>query len=138
MTTKQPFTDSQTPAQRKAHEADVREHDAVKRVFNNVLGFWLACGKARCRRNNACSGDPHACFQQLWPLVPEQEKEYVRGCITASKVTRSPQALHQAGVAARDACLKRMESVTPPAAARDAARPVREVASDPEIRVRRL
>ena len=138
MNTKHPVNDSQTPAQRKAHEASLRERVAVKRVMNNVLGFWLACGKARCRRNRVCSGDPNACFQQLWPLVPEEEKEYVRACIKAARNTRVPEAIQSAGVAARDACLKRMENAATPPTARDAAQPVREVASDPEIRVRRL
>jgi hypothetical protein len=69
-------------------------------------------------------------------LVPEEEKEFVRGRIKAMKTTRSPEALHRAGVAAREACLKRRETVAPPTAAHEAAQP--EVQPVANVRIRRL
>ena len=37
--------------------------------------------KPPCRRNRTCSSDMHACFTRHWSLVPEERKEYLRGCI---------------------------------------------------------
>jgi hypothetical protein len=138
MKTKQPFAIEQTPAQRKAYAAQLRREDAGSRMRNDIFGFWRVCEQPLCRRNHSCSGDMHACFQRLWPLVPEEQKEYLRACIMAAKDTRSKEAIHRAGIAARDACLKRQKEIEAASAAQQQAQPARAVPGDPEVRVRRL
>jgi hypothetical protein len=103
--TKVKFADLQTPEQRKAQAAHWRRADAYRRAFNNALGFWRVCKNPICRRRRGCSHDMHACFERHWWSLPEEEKEYWRGCLTAAATARRPEELHEAGLAARDACL---------------------------------
>ena len=132
-----PLAGSQTPARRKAYEAFLRDRETGKRMFHNMLGFWRVCGKPLCRRNRACTGDVDACFQRFWPLVPEETKEYVRGCIRAAQHTRDPQEIGRAGMAAHDACLKRLAKTRRRRSRRmRRSRPERQ--SAPDVRVRRL
>jgi hypothetical protein len=132
--TKVTFAVGQTPAQRKAHAAYWRREDARRREINNGLDFWRVCGKPRCRRNHTCSDDMHACFARLWPQVPQEEKEYWRGCITAARDGDHPStdAIHRAGLAARDKYLNEVErSIAAPA-------PAAEARPAPDARIRRL
>jgi hypothetical protein len=103
MNTQHPFAGTQTPKQRKAQAALTRERVAVRRAFNTMIGFWQVCEKPLCRRRRCCSHDVDECHRRHWPLVPEDEREYLRACIKAAKHTRSPEAIHRAGIAARDA-----------------------------------
>ena len=135
--TKVTFHEGQTPEQRKAHAAYWLRKDTQQRGINNALGFWRPCGQPRCRRNQTCSGDMHACFARVWPLVPEDDKEYLRGCITAWRNDRSAPmvSVDRAGRAAREEYLGRMaERALPPEP------PVPDVAitPQPEARIRRL
>ena len=134
---KQTFTDRKTREQGKAGASPLPKADESRRMFNNIVGFWRVCERPGCRRNRACLGDMHACFERLWPLVPEEEKEYLRGCIKAAQNTRSRGAIHKAGIAARDACLRDTARLAAPAAAPQA-EPARASAPAPEVRLRRL
>ena len=132
--TKLTFAEGQTPEQRKAQADYWRRHDARRRGINDSLGFWRLCGKPQCRRNRTCSFDMHACFARHWAQVPEEDKEYLRGCITAAcGGVRGLDALDRAGLAAREKYRDRMErSNAPPVTAAP------EAAPDPEVRIRRL
>ena len=125
-----------TAEQRKAQPAPSRQDENARRKFNDVAGFWRVCRQPLCRRRHACSRDSQACFTRHWRLVPEDEKEYLRACLRAANDTRSPDAIHRAGIAARDACLKRQDKI-----AAMSARPTPS-ANDgppaPDARVRRL
>ena len=134
---KQPSHKRQT-GQGKAHAAQLRRDAAGRRVFNNIAGFWRVCAQPVCRRNRSCSGDAHACFKRLWPLMPEEEKEYLRACITAAQTTRSAPAIHRAGIAARDEQLKRQAQITAPLAAPAMTNSAPATAAAPDVRVRRL
>jgi hypothetical protein len=128
--TKVTFHESQTPEQRKAHVAHWRREDARRLAFNNAFGFWRVCGKPLCRRSRGCSHDMHACFTRQWALMPEEDKEYVRGCIKAAPSARSTEELDRAGVAARDAYIANMQRL--PAKAEPAAPP--RAAPEPNTR----
>jgi hypothetical protein len=143
--TKVTLFDDKTPEQRKAHAAYLCRRDRAIRVFNDGLEFWQMCGRPLCRRNRTCSHDAEACFTRLWALMPEDEKEYWRGCIKAAKHTRVPAEMHRAGEAARDACLKDKERIdalmAASAKAKPAAVPPPEAAgvpTEPDVRIRRL
>ena len=135
MPTRKPFPAGTTPEQRQAHDASVRRRNAVRRFRNDLVGFWRICRKPQRRRRHCCSYDPDACFDRCWPLVPEEEKEYLRACIRAAQHTRSRDAIHRAGVAARDAYLN-LQARMGAASDRPAATPPRAAA--PDARVRRL
>ncbi len=138
--TKVTFAEGQTPEQRKAHVAYWRRKDAQRRGLNNALGFWRLCGTPRCRRNRTCSGDMHACFARLWPLVPDEQKEYLRGCARAvnGDGDLSMDAVDRAGRAAREEYLKRMAERARPPAAVVPVSPDVAIAPQPEARIRRL
>ncbi len=136
--TKVTFHESQTPEQRQAHAASWRREDARKRGINNLFGFWRVCGKGRCRRDRTCSHDMHACFERWWPRVPEEEKEFLRGCVIAARDGASAVGdLHRAGAAARENYLKRTKQASSP---EPQVSTRSEVAAPPEpvVRIRRL
>jgi hypothetical protein len=45
--------------------------------------FWKACGHKKCLRAQACVVDGRACFDLLWPIVPEVMKVGIRAAIKA-------------------------------------------------------
>jgi hypothetical protein len=47
--------------------------DASRMKFNTAELLAL-CGKGKCRRDRACSGDPVACFDGKWQALPEEFK----------------------------------------------------------------
>ncbi len=63
---------------------------AAKRKICSHLLFWQACGHKKCLRARACVVDSRACFDRLWPLVPEELKISIRTTIKASKARLSP------------------------------------------------
>ena len=135
--TKVTFSEGQTPEQRKAHAAHWRREDARRRAINNGLGFWRVCAKRQCRRGQTCSHDMHACFARHWALVPEADKEYLRGGILAKRDGAAGDAIIRAAEARRADYLKSLE----PADVR-AVEPTSSpaaVASPPaHVRIRRL
>lgn len=135
--TKVTFSAEQTPEQRKAHAAYWRGKDARRRGINNLLGFWRVCGKPVCRRNRACSHDMHACFARLWPLVPEENKEYLRGCILAARDGAAGDEIIRAADARRADYLKSLEPKSVPAALPRRADDNR-AAPSADVRIRRL
>ena len=48
-------------------------------------------------RARACRGDPGACFDRHWPLLPEEARVWFRAAITALSGGASPQAADAAG-----------------------------------------
>lgn len=72
-----------TPAQREWQRQSRARYDADRRVFNNACAFWRDCEEPRCRREHACSGDPHGCFQRRWALIPEDAKMWFRAALKA-------------------------------------------------------
>jgi hypothetical protein len=83
--------DRRTPAQRLAYEKAQARDTAVRAGICNALKFWLRCHDRRCRRQRACSGDPHACFRRHWALYSEEEKVWLRAGIKARVQGLSPQ-----------------------------------------------
>ena len=140
--TKVTFFAGQTPEQRRAHVAYWRRQDAWRRNINNLFGFWRVCRKPQCRRGQTCSHDMHACFDRLWPLVPEEDKELLRGGITAKRDGATDDEIIRGAQARRAAYLKSLEPAdvdtdatelaSSPAAAESLAAPLAEV------RIRRL
>jgi hypothetical protein len=96
--------------------------------------------QARMPAQSCLLADMHACFERNWALVPEEEKEYLRGCILAMREggRLSPQALHRAGLARREQYLKQMERNELPSAPRSLIAPSGETLPAPDIRIRRL
>jgi hypothetical protein len=47
----------------------------------NTAELLALCGKGKCRRDRACSGDPVACFDGKWQALPEEFKNDVRAAI---------------------------------------------------------
>jgi hypothetical protein len=137
--TKVTFAPGQTPEQRKAHAAHWRREDARRRAINNGLGFWRVCSKPPCRRNRTCSSDMHACFTRHWSAMPEERKEYLRGCMMAARDGNlSKDAIHRAGLAARDKFLALTTRNETPSAQRLTVEPVAETPPAPDVRIRRL
>jgi hypothetical protein len=81
----------------------------------------------------------HACFARLWPHVPQEQKEYLRGCITAKREDGdlAADAIHRAGLAARDKFLNERVR-NEPAAQRTSVEPAAETRPAPNVRIRRL
>jgi hypothetical protein len=123
----------------KAGPAPASRAAAVYGEFNDMLGLWQICGQPDCRRRHRCSHDARACLRRHWAIVPEEEKEYWRGAFKAGKTTRSPEDMHRAGLAARDACLNGKTGMKAPAAARaEATSPPAETPAEPRVRIRTL
>jgi len=59
---------------------------AGRRSLCTGLMFWKACGNKKCLRVHACVVDERACFDRLWPLVPERLRVGIR---TASKAKQA-------------------------------------------------
>jgi hypothetical protein len=135
--TKVTFSEGQTPQQRKAHAAHWRREDARRRAINNGLGFWRVCAKRQCRRSQTCSHDMHACFERHWALVPEEDREYLRGGILAKRDGAAGDEIIRAAEARRADYLKSLEANNAPAAS-----PLRaddnQAAPPMEVRIRRL
>jgi hypothetical protein len=87
--TKLPFADWQTPEQRESTARLWRKQDAARRFQCNLMQFWRMCTKPVCRRNRTCSSEPDICFERNWALVPEDEKEWVRGATTVKELVRT-------------------------------------------------
>ncbi|MGH9595020.1 MAG: hypothetical protein ACRD5L_18150 [Bryobacteraceae bacterium] len=130
---------NQTREQFERQVAAQRRDDAYRRMFNDMIGFWPVCRKRLCRRNHGCSHDMHACFALHWPRVPEDKKEYLRGCVRAAKTTRSPEAIHRGGLAAVEDYAKWQARMAAMSAKHAAPAPVvRAQTPEPDVRVRRL
>jgi hypothetical protein len=114
--TKLTFTAGQTAEQRRAHAAYWRRQDVWRRNINNLFGFWRVCRKPQCRRSQTCSHDMHACFERLWPLVPEADKEFLRGGILAKCDGAAGDEIIRSAEARRADYLKSLEADTAPAA----------------------
>ncbi len=128
--------DERTPQQLAMIERGRRQLTAQRRQRCNMMLFWLACGTRACRRHRRCTGDPHACFERMWPQVPEDIKEFFRGCILAARETRSPEAIRRAGIARRAEYLRLTEEVAALRAA--AGKPARAPHPAGPLRIRRL
>ena len=73
------------PARRKFKKQSRAEIDAYReklaagrRNLCTNLMFWKACGQKKCLRAQACVVDERACFDRLWPIVPERIKICIR------------------------------------------------------------
>jgi hypothetical protein len=82
-----------TPAQAQAQHA--AEQTQMRRVQCTLFQFWRGCARKRCRRARRCDGDPHACFERWWPLMPEHLKVQYRAAIVALGAGMSPHAAAQ-------------------------------------------
>jgi hypothetical protein len=56
---------------------------ADMRRLNNYLAFWVICPSPACRRTKRCAGDAQACFDRMWPQVPERMKVEFRVSLKA-------------------------------------------------------
>lgn len=73
------------PARQKSkkHGADaVRARDdelrEARRYLCSYLNFYAVCGQPKCLRERTCVGDAMACFDRIWPVVPQDVKIFVR------------------------------------------------------------
>ncbi len=73
-----------------AFGASQEQRAAARRPLCSHLMFWKACGRKRCLRARGCVVDSRACFDRLWPLVPEELKISIRTAIKAGKARLSP------------------------------------------------
>lgn len=75
-----------------AFRADKDNQIAAQRYLCSILKFYIVCGRKKCRREFACIGDPKECFEQIWPIVPENVKIFIRTTIQARVAGLSPAA----------------------------------------------
>jgi len=59
------------------------EKDADTRWLNNYFAFWVICQSRACERAKRCAGDAQACFDRMWPHVPERMKVAFRVTLKA-------------------------------------------------------
>jgi hypothetical protein len=131
----------QTPEQRAFSERQAKQDDARMRSHCNLVGFWEICGRPACRRNRSCSGEPHQCFERHWAIVPEDEKEWMRGAIMAKfKGAATTEELGRSAEQWRADYFKRMEKFSAPAQAEPANEllSANEPQPQPDVRIRRL
>ena len=136
--TKVTFTERQTPEQRRAHAAHWRRHDDTRRAQCNMLGFWRVCARPVCRRNRTCSHDMHACFERHWALIPEDDKEWIRGAILAARDGATGDAAARAADSRRDRYLRSLDARSTPVMLASSSAATDESASAPDVRIRRL
>ena len=74
-------------------------------------------------RARACRGDPGACFDRHWPLLPEEARVWFRAAITAMSGGASPQAADAAGCEAALAYRAEAAQASPSPAGPDALSP---------------
>jgi hypothetical protein len=55
-----------------------------KRYQSDLLQFWRRCPDVRCRRKRACHGDPDGCLGRGLAAMSAQDREWLRGAITAT------------------------------------------------------
>jgi hypothetical protein len=82
-----------TPQQQQALNKAARA--AVERLYCDVLEFWRACLRKRCRRIGRCTGEPGACLKRGWPDVPEGLHDWARAEVIAGGPRRTPPASHR-------------------------------------------
>jgi hypothetical protein len=88
------------PFERSTAERSARAQRRMQhreRSLSTLLGFWLLCANARCRRNHTCIRDAHGCYERHWDAVPEDYKE-VWGCSVKTRVNgvRTEQGIRHA------------------------------------------
>jgi hypothetical protein len=69
------LTPEETAAQRKAAFV------AIRALFCAVTEPWLSCGRGHCRRHHRCIGNPGACLERHWPLMPEAAREQAHDAV---------------------------------------------------------
>ena len=74
-----------------------KRREGLRRWANTHFLFWRVCGDKACRRTSRCAGgEPEACFDRWWPVVPERDKVYFRACITQMKEGMTAEELGRA------------------------------------------
>lgn len=59
-------------------------NEAVRRRFIcDLFQFWFGCRAGSCQRQRRCVGDPQACFDRFWWMVPERLKVEFRAYVKA-------------------------------------------------------
>jgi hypothetical protein len=71
-----------TPEQAEWQAKNLARHSEARRKFCDCLQFFLFCPRKRCRRAKACQDEKYSCFDKFWPLVPEEDKNWIRFSIT--------------------------------------------------------
>jgi hypothetical protein len=68
-------------------------HDgrADMRRINNYLAFWAICPQGACRRAKRCAGDAQACFDFIFPQLPERMKAQFRAELKAAHAGGTPE-----------------------------------------------
>ena len=92
-------TDDRTPEQKRWQARHDAEQTAAFRLSCTLFRFWRVCTRKGCSRAKACNGDPHACFAQWWPHVPEEAKIALRAKIEALHAGRTPREAAAAATA---------------------------------------
>ena len=68
---------AQWQAQHDAAQFEMRRKQCI------LFQFWRVCRTRACARARQCAGDPHACFERWWPVMPEAFKVEYRALVTA-------------------------------------------------------
>ncbi|HEY0224183.1 MAG TPA: hypothetical protein VGC38_06695 [Pseudolabrys sp.] len=84
------------PARRKSEKQSPNafhgyqeELAAGRRSLCTSLMFWRTCGQKKCLRAHACVVNEAACFDRLWPIVPERLKVGIRAASKAKQARLS-------------------------------------------------
>ncbi len=84
-----PATQKSKRHARAAYYAYQEKRAVAHRHFCSGLMFWKACGRKKCLRARACVVDSRACFDRLWPIVPEKMKVGIRATVKAAEARLS-------------------------------------------------
>ena len=72
-------------------QPDARDKDATTRRMNNYLAFWAICEQGACKRAKRCAGDAQACFDFIFPQLPERMKAQFRAELKAAHAGGTPE-----------------------------------------------
>ena len=67
---------------------------ATGRLYADVLAFWTACSRTRCRRHRRCAGEVTARLRRNMPSVAEHNHEAARSWVIVGGRNRIAPANH--------------------------------------------
>jgi hypothetical protein len=75
---------------------DFSKEEVRRRFMCDYFHFWFGCPHGICKRQHRCAGDPFACFERFWWLVPERLKVEFRTYVKARTAGASHDAAWEA------------------------------------------
>jgi hypothetical protein len=89
--TKEVTIDREAWARNLRAPRDARDKGATMRRLNNYLAFRAICPSRACGRAKRCAGDAQACFDYIFPQLPERMKVQFRVTLKAAHAGGSPE-----------------------------------------------